>query len=149
MKTYEQLTEEQQEKVVDSLYASEVQNIDQHMEAKAVPLSDLLNILDGFDDHDTQKVTDALREYPLSADNPQAYDATGVILIIDGHHIDLVVDAVPYDNTHFTKDKAITRAITLQDNYLSEEVNHYLETCGAYIYDNEVQHLVESGELSL
>ena len=101
MKTFNQLTEEQQVQVVDSLYESELENRAQHMEIVDIPLNKLDDEISGYDSHDQDKINDRILDYNINMYNLLGYDADHVILIIDGIHCDAVVEALPYfHNNH-------------------------------------------------
>ena len=148
MKTFNELTEEQQEKVVDSLYESELQNRGQHMKIVDIPLNKLEDEINGHDSHDQEKITDRIHDYNIDMYNLHGFDADHVILIIDGIPCDSVVEALPYFSDR-EKSRRLEEATQQQDNYLCETVNDYLDNCDSSIYDDEVVHLIENGELSL
>ena len=148
MKTYEQLTEEQQAQVVDSLYESELENRAQHMEIVDIPLNKLDDEISGYDSHDQDKINDRILDYNINMYNLLGYDADHVILIIDGIHCDAVVEALPYFHDK-EKTGRLEEAQRQQDTYLCEIVNDYLDNCDSSIYDDEVVYLIENGELSL
>ena len=147
MKTFNQLSEAQQEKVVDSLYESELENRAQHMKIVAIPLNKLEDEISGYDSHDQDKINDRILDYNINIYNRHGFDADHVILVIDGIHCDAVVNALPYHGNE--KARRLEEAQQQQDNYLCEIVNDYLDNCDSSIYDDEVVYLIENGELSL